>query len=78
MKSPLLRLTQSGKTVGIRADAILAVTLPSEGRTGSLLHLSTRGTPSTLIVDQEPEKVLQSMDEALGYASASIRTPSRP
>ena len=76
MKSPILRLTQQGKTVGVRVDAILAVTLPSEGRAGSVIHLATQGSPSTILVGEDPEAVLTMVDDVLGVSKAPIRMPA--
>jgi hypothetical protein len=73
MKSPILRLTQQGKTIGIRVDAVLAVTVPSEGRAGSLIHLNTHGSPSTVLVGEEPDVVLSMVDDLLGVSKAPIR-----
>lgn len=77
MKSPLLRLTQNGKTIGVRADAILAVTIPTEGRTGSTLLLNTRASPSQLLVAEEPEAILNLMDEVLGFSRTAIKPPGQ-
>ncbi|MEW5852253.1 MAG: hypothetical protein AB2A00_25915 [Myxococcota bacterium] len=76
MKSPLLRLTQNGKTVGVRADVILAVVPQTEGRGGSILHIGGRGDTRSITVTEEPEQVLALMDDVLGFANRPIRAPN--
>lgn len=77
MKSMVLRLTQNGRTVGVRADAIVAVTPQTEGRSGSLLLIGLRGDTARIAVAEEPDAILVAMDEALGFAERPIPVPCR-